>query len=513
MNGVACYIPFLLSGCCLSLSIVSVFFVPWYSLIRLVCNYIPLSIRKSETLKMPAMVDSKLVKADESQKASGATGSEKQSQSGVPVPVNAMNRPPSTTTVTSTASNGAQRTTTSRRGGRTRSRSPPAMGNRLAGPSEPMPPSSLGDNPSSAAAAAAAAAKAFSSSGGGRNPNTWSEAGPREDPAFHAHAHAGYDKPYSSSSNWPGEEGPGAHAYGASHRYQGGAYGEEYRQESGGQYRRPEEAPPGYHDRRYREAPRGHAYEGERGPRPPPPPQHAGGHYPTDFRYTQGRDTRSPPKGQRSGGGTTLVIGTSKPIHVPKTPSGPPERKSRGGSTLSSVFRGRPGDDTGRAAPQDDDVDSPQKILLSLRTPTTSFEEKADKGKKGSGPPLSPDDPPQIQNSHPADQLFEVRKSEWNSCRAMEMNDCFLTSNLLLFYSHSEVQTFSRMLALLRWLPRSTCSTNPSTALAMRSISMSIRRCRTTRLEWSEPGALRTTEQHSCCRELRRRVVTLHSRC
>lgn len=350
---------------------------------------------------MPAIVELKIDKADDSVRSSDSVSGEKQLQSsGMPIPMNATNRPPSTTTVTSTTSTGAQRTTTSRRGGRTRSRSPVVAGNRLPGPSETMPPAA-GDNPSSAAAAAAAAAQTFSSNAVGRNPNTWSEVGARDDPAFHT----GYDKPYSSSSNWPGEEGHGHHAYGPAHRYQGGAYGDEYQQEGGGHYRRSDE-PAGYHDRRYREGPRGAIYDEERGAQPP----HAS-HYPPDFRYSQSRDVRSP-KYQRSGG-TSLVIGTSKPIHVPKTPGGPPQRKSRGGSTLASVFRGRPGSDSDRAtAPKQEDDDSPQKILLSLRTPTTSFDERsAERGKKTSGLPLSPDDPPRIQNSHhqrPTDQLFEV---------------------------------------------------------------------------------------------------------
>ena len=101
------------------------------------------------------------------------------------------------------------------------------------------------------------------------------------------------------------------------------------------------------------------------------------------------------------------MIGGATPIHLPKREdTSEPERSSRGGSA-ASVFRGRPNDD-GRAGPQEED--SPQKILLSLRTPTMSFEEKPEKGDKTSGLTLSPDDPPQIQNSHqqrPAD-VFEV---------------------------------------------------------------------------------------------------------
>jgi hypothetical protein len=48
--------------------------------------------------------------------------------------------------------------------------------------------------------------------------------------------------------------------------------------------------------------------------------------------------------------------------------------------------------------------------LLSLRTPSTSFEEN----KPGRAPPLSPEGPPKIQNAHQqrGDQplLFEVRR-------------------------------------------------------------------------------------------------------
>ena len=97
-------------------------------------------------------------------------------------------------------------------------------------------------------------------------------------------------------------------------------------------------------------------------------------------------------------------------------------KKARTGSA-ASVFRGRPEAAEGgaavvgnssmaaaaaaaAAADDDDDDDSPQKILLSLRTPTTSFEDN--KNKKMSPPDsLSPTVPPGAQRS--PEQLFEVR--------------------------------------------------------------------------------------------------------
>jgi hypothetical protein len=55
--------------------------------------------------------------------------------------------------------------------------------------------------------------------------------------------------------------------------------------------------------------------------------------------------------------------------------------------TADSVFRGRPGDPTTVAAPSAAAAmeDSPQKILLSLRTPSHSFEEKDGSGDKKDG--------------------------------------------------------------------------------------------------------------------------------
>jgi hypothetical protein len=61
-------------------------------------------------------------------------------------------------------------------------------------------------------------------------------------------------------------------------------------------------------------------------------------------------------------------------------------------------------------APEDD---SPQKILLSLRTPDASFEEQQGPSKSRKlggqgGPPLSPEEPPQIQHSHHQHQMDQA---------------------------------------------------------------------------------------------------------
>lgn len=133
---------------------------------------------------------------------------------------------------------------------------------------------------------------------------------------------------------------------------------------------------------------------------------------------------RVSPKGgrppSRSGsGGMSRVIGTATPIHVPRASETPSarHRDSRSG-TPASVFRGRPGGDGPPPSRRDGasggatEEDSPQKILLSLRTPTTSFDEKqpAKNGKDSTDLPPSPDEPPQIQHSHHQNDFFEVRR-------------------------------------------------------------------------------------------------------
>lgn len=112
------------------------------------------------------------------------------------------------------------------------------------------------------------------------------------------------------------------------------------------------------------------------------------------------------------------VIGTATPIHVPRAPEAPPARHSRSG-TPASVFRGRPSNEAAHKDDNDDplpvDEDNPQKILLSLRTPSTSFDEKQPaKQKKDDANelPPSPDEPPQIQHAHRKNNsdIFDVSK-------------------------------------------------------------------------------------------------------
>ncbi|CAJ1968205.1 unnamed protein product [Cylindrotheca closterium] len=95
---------------------------------------------------------------------------------------------------------------------------------------------------------------------------------------------------------------------------------------------------------------------------------------------------------------TTRVIGTATPIHVPRASEQAPLSRA----AAASVFRGRPG-----VAQSNPEESNPQKVLMSIQTPTTSFEEKASapsannrsKDKQGSSE-LSPHEPPRIQHSH-----------------------------------------------------------------------------------------------------------------
>jgi hypothetical protein len=168
-----------------------------------------------------------------------------------------------------------------------------------------------------------------------------------------------------------------------------------------------------------------------------------------------------PPK--RSG--MSRVIGTPTPIHyVPRASdhnaaaaaaaaaaansASTSSSRSRGGSA-ASVFRGRPDKATPRKSENEgsQDDESPQKILLSLRTPSTSFEEKSPEEKatngntrnskeknssrkspSGSQDPikhsLSPEEPPQIQHSHQksssesnANLFFDVSRRTAPFCR------------------------------------------------------------------------------------------------
>ena len=333
----------------------------------------------------------------------------------MPIAIN-PNRPPSVPP--NGGGNGPPRTTTSRRGGRTRSRSPPVVGGR----GDVLPGASGAggntgtENPSSAAAAAAAAAKNFSTSGGGAAGvggvrSTWPGEG-GEDSPFVEKQYTGSRQP--QQQQWSGEQDYGMR------RYPAGSYGA-----GGPPFRQHPGESMDYGDRRggggHRSSYQPQRFDTDRSgggsarySSPPSsryPPQEA-------YRYDQRSRPASssshhnhhhhhPP--QRSGsGGTTLVLGGATPIHVPKKPGGSYDR----GGSAASVFRGRPDTDPRSTSAADDDDDSPQKILLSLRTPTTSFEDKGvDKTKKG-GLSLSPTDPPQIQNSHQSrqssDALFEV---------------------------------------------------------------------------------------------------------
>jgi hypothetical protein len=368
-----------------------------------------------------------------------------------PIITNAVpNRPPSTTSVHSNGSAGPRSTTaTSRRGGRTRSRSPPMMMNQRPPPTGPpvepyggvddrrAPPSPA--NPSAAAAAAAAAAKSMT-----RNPqpppSSWYGDSPdarereyrrprggAEASRYHPRFYEGGPPP--PRHRWPEEESgvrpPSRDRYPPRRPMAEDHYG--YR-EGYSSYRgrgsRGEPYPPPYdeeYDRRYAD-PR---YQ-DRRPRttsPVPPGQPPGHEYRArehhryrreDPYYAQNKDV----EGVRAEAGaptsvkrTTRVIGTPTPIHMPRATE-ESSRSSRSGT--NSIFRGRPGSDAHKPPPPGQDGDSPEKVLMSLRTPSNSFEEKSSKdATKANGDPLSPEAPPKIQHSHqraPDSTLFfEVR--------------------------------------------------------------------------------------------------------
>mmetsp|Transcript_6435 Transcript_6435/g.15211 ORF Transcript_6435/g.15211 Transcript_6435/m.15211 type:complete len:1151 (+) Transcript_6435:149-3601(+) len=185
------------------------------------------------------------------------------------------------------------------------------------------------------------------------------------------------------------------------------------------------------YDRRYGGDPnmQRHAYEERmsrsRGPEQGPPPGYGGdpfrraaaggGDRPPHMRDTRDESYRGMPQEMARGGEngapmgkrTTRVIGTATPIHVPRaSEQAPPNRGS-----AASVFRGRPGGDLNPPSRGGNpEENSPQKVLLSIRTPSNSFEEKAPSAPsannnrsnkdKESTSELSPHEPPQIQHSH-----------------------------------------------------------------------------------------------------------------
>jgi hypothetical protein len=190
------------------------------------------------------------------------------------------------------------------------------------------------------------------------------------------------------------------------------------------------------YDRRYSEHPQRHPYEDRMGRRGTERPPHLGGdHFRGRDRHH--RDTRDdgyykggmPPEGGRPVGGapmvkrTTRVIGTATPIHVPRAS----EQVAPNRGSAASVFRGRPGADLGPSRGNSEES-GPQKILMALRTLSTSFEEKpaaapnqASRRSSTENDPtqdLGPQDPPQIQHSHhqrPTDAslFFEVRVTQY----------------------------------------------------------------------------------------------------
>lgn len=338
-------------------------------------------------------------------------------------------------------------------------------------------------NPSAAAAAAAAAAKSLSNGRTQPPPSSWQYEAPAAGSASGAAPRDYGRRPHRESSRYHGPPPPHHPASSSSSRYpphrsgyhdprSGGWAPEEdgrlpSRPSGTGRYAHPpasgqrRDEPYGYrggadpnyvyrggaaavrgrgdpyhqynngddYDRRYPDHPQRHPYDDRMGRRGAERPLHyAGDHFRGRDRHS--RDTRDdgyykggmPPEGVRAGGApmvkrTTRVIGTATPIHVPRaSEQGAPTHGS-----AASVFRGRPGADLGppRGNPEES---SPQKILMALRTPSTSFEEKPPGPKQGirrnaneneATSALSPQAPPQIQHSHnqsatDASLFFEV---------------------------------------------------------------------------------------------------------
>ena len=379
-------------------------------------------------------------------------------------------RPPSVNSTHSGASSGnvgatpVRTTTTSRRGGRIRSRSPPTMTNRPASTSDYPETSAVGrshsppKNPSSVAAAAASAAKALSSGAGDRsNAASWSgqqQQGQKDQhPRFYEQGNN-----FGSPQAWPGEQGGDGRGYGQDGRHsqsihrgrpqqfgqqQGYSDGQHQRSRhqypgefQGGQY----DGRPDYDGRRYGygdNAPGGgrggdSAPFEQRSPRmrqdyfsgsagmapvdggaPAPPPvdnQALQMPYSSPAKTSGSKREAETPSTVKRRGGTSRVIGTPTPIHVPRA-ADPPTSQFTSQSSASSVFRGRPDDASDAKPPAASAEDeTPQRLLLSLRTPSTSFEEN----RTARAPPLSPEGPPRIQNAHQqrGDQplLFEVRR-------------------------------------------------------------------------------------------------------
>jgi hypothetical protein len=308
------------------------------------------------------------------------------------------------------------------------------------------------DNPSSAAAAAAAAAaKAFSGGPppGGRS--GWPEG--RDDPYA-------YDRPVRSSVNWPVDEGRGGYRYPP-----GAGYVDGYPP----RYSRPD-GRSGYSERGYRES-RMHHYDDRH-------TRHRS-HYPPDYRYSHGpREIRPAGQQQHRGEATNhLIVGGTTPIHVPKSKNQEPihgslDRSLRRAGGAESVFRGRPSSSEADVAAVEggmEEDDSPQNILMSLRTPTASFEERSGEKKGSDGAPMI-----QHLDQPKTTEFFEVSELSYYTC------DDFLHSHTLQF-SHSFYSRNKKTARLtqLRLLLRFPSLISLLTVSVMDIISMLIQRCKT----------------------------------
>ena len=355
----------------------------------------------------------------------------------IPIMTNAIPaRPPSSASVHSASSSGPRSTTaTSRRGGRTRSRSPPMMiSNRppSTGPQlESVTPNedrrshpTLG-NPSAAAAAAAAAAKSITRNPPPPPPSSWYDSqdgrsreyrrSRGEAPRYHPRYFEGnpptrtHWSPDDDASNRP----PSQNRYIPTRRpvpeehygYREGYVPYRSRDIRGEPYAQPgydKEYERRYADPRYDER-RQHAttsmppqydYRARNASRPP---------HRDDPYYAQGKEDDS---GRTPVALTTRVIGGPTPIHLPRASDAPSPRRSRSESQSESIFRGRPRSDAPNPPTLGEEVNA--QVLMSLRTPSSSFEEKTTKRLKREGT-FSPEAPPQIQHSHhQSDSLFDV---------------------------------------------------------------------------------------------------------
>lgn len=372
----------------------------------------------------------------------------------------------------------------------------------------PAAGSGEGENPSLAAAAAAAAAAAYATGRGPPWPPQPPEGLPEDASGGYPHhlppMYATDKVSYPPPNNWPGEDsyrrGGGGGGGGG---YPGGGYDSRspFPRDDYGDRRYHREPSSRYDDPRRYGPPRGmppgqpypppppdyHRYSGGQQHLPPPshhrsrgvaqqhrlppPPPHEHHHRPYHHRVEpqqhqprvrrsggdESRDLLLPLRSDlRSGKATNLVMGGATPIHLPKSPvvsskqllqKQQPPQPHRG--SASSVFRGRP-ERNGSCSPvadNPDDENSPQKILLSFRTPTTSFEELKDKSSLvsssnaaakrkaadllvGGGGGPSPEIHPNSQEDSP-DHLFGVR-----FFAGADFLKCCLNLPVILFSTH-----------------------------------------------------------------------------